>query len=200
MKFEAKVISNKNTWGSCTVGVFQDGKQIGSYERNYSLLKTFEPFRQDNKWYALYSPNYTATRVMELPSCKDLGGEEPASHGFCPVEYWVPTHDYDEDEISKAGYFGLIAGFVWGDDSSWKLQWLDLSEASKGIVRREERFGYVPLFGSLRESVRIKDYRKYDDDLVIYVAQEQSFNIKGDKFSTFDYFNGKHIRTWPDEN
>jgi hypothetical protein len=35
---------------------------------------------------------------MELPSCQDIGGEEPASNGFCPVEYYVPSyieHQYE---------------------------------------------------------------------------------------------------------
>ena len=41
--------------------------------------------------------------------------------------------------------FGFVAGCVWGDDSSWKLQYLDLSRAAEGIVRREERFGYLEL-------------------------------------------------------
>ena len=30
----------------------------------------------NGKWYALYSKDYTATRVMSLPDCRDLGGEE----------------------------------------------------------------------------------------------------------------------------
>jgi hypothetical protein len=39
------------------------------------------PFMQDGRWFALYTPDYAATRIMELPSCKDLGTEAP-SHGF----------------------------------------------------------------------------------------------------------------------
>jgi hypothetical protein len=41
--------------------------------------------------------------------------------------------------------FGFVSGCVWGDDSSWKLQYLDLSRAAEGILRREERFGYLEL-------------------------------------------------------
>jgi len=77
---------------SCKVGVFCDDTQIGEYVRNYYYSPgTFFPFSKDGKWYALYSRDYTATRVMSLPDCKDLGGEEPSSAGFCPAEYYVPT-------------------------------------------------------------------------------------------------------------
>jgi hypothetical protein len=79
------------------VGVFRivdnQEEQIGEYVRNYTtLFHTFYPFVVNDKTYALYSPHYTATRVMELPTCKDVGGEEPASGGFCPVDYFVPTY------------------------------------------------------------------------------------------------------------
>ena len=41
--------------------------------------------------------------------------------------------------------WGLVAGCIWGDDSSWKIQYLDLSRAAEGIIGREERFGYIEL-------------------------------------------------------
>jgi hypothetical protein len=34
---------------------------------------------------------------------------------------------------------------IWGDDSSWKLQYLDLSQIRQGIIHRDDRFGYVEL-------------------------------------------------------
>jgi hypothetical protein len=68
-------------------------EQVGAYSRNYnSLFRTFFHFRRGEKDYALYSPNYSATRIMELPSCKDIGGEELNSYGFCPVEFYVPCY------------------------------------------------------------------------------------------------------------
>lgn len=81
------------SWQSLRVGVFADGKHIGEYIRNYSAFyRTFFPFAQNGKDYALYSPDYTGTRIMELPSCKDIGGEERSGSGFCPVDYFVPTY------------------------------------------------------------------------------------------------------------
>jgi hypothetical protein len=39
----------------------------------------------------------------------------------------------------------VVWGRLWGDDSSWKVQYLDLSEIRHGRIRREERFGYLRL-------------------------------------------------------
>jgi hypothetical protein len=117
-----------------------DGTVVGEYGRNYSpLFKTFLPFTQRGSQYALYSPDYTATRILELPSCRDLGGEDPDPGGFCPVDYWA----------SPDGLWGLVAGCVWGDDTSWKLQYLDLSRVPEGVLVRDDRLGYVELADEL---------------------------------------------------
>lgn len=199
------------TWNSIRVGIFRvegdQQEQVGEYIRNYpSFFNTFCYFRQGDGEYALYSPNYTATRVIELPSCKDLGGEEPHTHGFCPTDYYVPAYmEYelvspenvrrsrcneplperfvpntmkfgrrDETTGQVVEYevlsrpvtpllyypFGFVSGCIWGDDTSYKIQYLDLSEVGKGIVKREERFGYIALPDkmSLRNAVDMEDY------------------------------------------
>lgn len=219
MNYAAEVIeetaNRPGTWNSIKVGVFRiegDKKElIGDYLRNYpSLFKTFYPFRHDDRDYALYSRDYTATRVMELPSCHDIGGEEREEMGFCPTDFYVPcyverewiglqdkAHRHRQNEptaddllprttkytpvdeatgeritVEKPSYavspvlyypFGFVAGCLWGDDSSWKIQYLDLSEAHRGIIKREEKFGYVALPSEmdLKQAVNLADYR-YD--------------------------------------
>jgi hypothetical protein len=149
------------TWSTAHVRVFEgdgaEARQIGSYDRNHAgwCESTFAPFSHDGRWYALYAPDYTATRVMELPSCRDLGGEEPHSHGFCPVDYYVP---HDEPNVAKAGdggRFGFVAGCIWGDDLSWKIQYLDLSRVRQGILVRKEMFGYIEM---PRDDSRLIEY------------------------------------------
>ena len=252
MKYIAKVIEElerrPNEWKGLKIGVFKVEnnveKQVGEYERNYSsLFNTFFHFQQNGKDFALYSPDYTVTRVMELPTCKDIGGEEPNSYGFCPVDYFIPT--YIEQEITSVtkgsmgtknteikkmrvnnpqeivltefanttpftnfntgeecetvvtyrpltsllySSFGFVAGCIWGDDSSWKIQYLDLSEAEKGIIRREERFGYLELAENqtLKESIDMYDFG--------YDAEEDYSNyIRITTTQTFDLRNGKVI-------
>ena len=123
-----RIDHGKRGWGYLRVAIIDrvDHAQIGEYVRNYStLFRTFYPFQLGGRWLALYSRHYTATRLMALPSCEDLGGEEPADAGFCPVDFYVPEPG-----------MGFVAGCIWGDDSSWKVQFLDLQEADKGIVKR----------------------------------------------------------------
>ena len=162
--FSVKIVVRDNgpaVWKTARVDIFEgdDGtaREIGSYERNHSgwCAETFTPFMQNDRWYALYAPDYTATRIMELPSCKDLGGEAPVSHGFCPVDYYVP---YDHPDVAAAGdggRFGFVAGCIWADDSSWKIQYLDLANASAGVVVRKEMFGYKAMPS---KELRLKDY------------------------------------------
>lgn len=141
------------------IGVFEiekegdvGGKLVGSYVRNYyTLYRTFfpfNPFNMENGWYALYSPDYTSTRIMKLPECTDLGGEERDEWGFCPVEYFVPQvrlhNGKGTGEIVFAP-FGFVAGCVWGDDISWKIQFLDLRRAVEGVLKRDDRMGYIAL-------------------------------------------------------
>jgi hypothetical protein len=231
-----------NGWTNCRVGVFRvegdSEEQVGEYFRNYGgIFDSFFHFQVDGKDLALYSPDYTATRIMELPSCKDLGGEEPDGMGFCPVDYFVPTYvDVETTQetnnetlapitvtvervnnpssermvpsskkyshvngntgqdcevfvrsrpISSLNYypFGFVSGCIWADESSWKVQYLDVSRANEGILVRDERFGYI----ELPESVRLKDaidmsvygYDRGDTILkTIRINIMQSFNLE----------------------
>ncbi|MBK9923975.1 MAG: hypothetical protein IPP66_01660 [Anaerolineales bacterium] len=228
-KYKAKVIekidNGPGVMNSIKVGVFRvEGEreeQVCEYIRNYStLFNTFYHCKKANKDLALYSPHYTATRVMELPSGKDIGGEEPSSWGFCPVDYYVPSYieqefewtsqdgakhitrqrlnEPSEDDLlpSEGEYsratpispllyypFGFIAGCIWGDDSSYKIQYLDLSEVEKGIIRREERFGYIaiPEGLTLRQAIDLCDYMDDPNEDRIIIAIQKQFNLRTGK-------------------
>lgn len=230
MKYFAKHMSNiKNSpgsWDSNAMVVFEqsdDGteKEVGSYVRNYNGHgeDTFHAFKQKGKWYALYSKDYTSTRVMSLPDCKDIGGEERNAYGFCPTGYYVPNKEdlsywdpvriykgkknseddayweklaidlkchekpgsnfnavedakkkrqwqrdeeeaYSKIEDDYVGQFGFISGCFWGDDSSWKLQYLDLSKISEGIIKREDKWGYweLPSGKTLKECLDFEEF------------------------------------------
>ena len=161
----------EGTWSQlrCTIiEVKADGSRtrLGEFIRSYSsLMATWEPFEQGDKFYALCSPEYTGTSVMALPSCEIIAAEAPDANGFCPTGFYVPRFekDYpsDDDEscpIEPAGMFGFVCGCVWGDDTSWKLQMLDLSRIEDGKITRTQPFGYHELPpGSLRDHVWVMD-------------------------------------------
>lgn len=137
-----EVETSPGCWNCLDVEILLNGERLGGYRRNYSsLFRTFYPFLHHGEPYALYSTDYTATRVMKLPECVDIGGEERSAYGFCPTGYMVPYDPY----VGAHGDFGFVSGCIWGDDSSWKIEVLDLSQLREGKISRSARFGYIEL-------------------------------------------------------
>ena len=156
---QVTTIKKPGSWESVHVDVLDGGAVIASYDRNYRMLQTFEPFRQGDRVFALISPHYTATAVLDLQTGQVIAAEEPDANGFCPVGFYVPDwwdlhdgtklpgsmHWREADDEWPTGDFGFVWGCVWGDDSSWKVQHLDLSQITNGVIRRDDRFGYLKL-------------------------------------------------------
>ncbi len=160
---------NQSGWDSTIVEVFRRSsdshnlEKICDYERNYAMLQTFEPFRQGSREFALISRDYTETAVLDLVSGSVVAeetddGDGATGAGFCPVGFYVPdwwdvndgsvipgSERWNADHEWPTGDFGFVWGCYWGDDTSWKVQYLDLSHVQQGVVRREERFGYLEL-------------------------------------------------------
>lgn len=167
--YAVKVTTRANapgTWDSSAVEVFRRTdssaglQKVGEYVRNYAMLHTFEPFRQRGHDYALISRNYTQTAVLDLATGTVIAEEteDAPGTGFCPVGFYVPdwwdVHDgsiipghesWNEDREWPTGDFGFVWGCYWGDDTSWKVQHLDLRKIREGIINRDDRFGYVAL-------------------------------------------------------
>jgi len=197
-------------WSTVNVTVYKDGVQIGSYERRYPsyIAQTFCPFFLNGKWYALYSADYTCTRValLEKGKFEDWCGEQPSSWGFCPVELWVPQYfeekyevrgesytsylfddfEYPNDEFMKEAAskpvlfppFGFISGCFWGDDSSWKLHFIDLRGIEdKSIVISDKN--EVELFSQslpIKEQVGVNT-SKITEYLSLMVAERKMVSI-----------------------
>lgn len=161
------------TWDSTLVEVHVRGlagapsQRVCSYERNHAMYATFEPFRQGDRELALVSRHYTRTAVLDLRSGEIIAeeSEEKPRGGFCPVGFYVPdwwdvnddsvipgSESWDADDEWPMGNFGFVWGCVWGDDSSWKVQYLDLNRVREGILLRDDRFGYVALASHARWS------------------------------------------------
>ena len=172
-----------DTGSSVLVEIYQGDVKIGEYLRNclHYAAETFHPFKVADQWYALYARDFSATRIMRLPDCTDIGGEEASAVGFCPSSFFVPRyrvgfstiqdgfskHRFSEIlwpddladgsleaeaqagawELSDWTYtpFAFVAGCLWGDDATWKVQYIDLSGAEDGVLIRQEKFGYVEL-------------------------------------------------------
>jgi hypothetical protein len=164
-----EVIKHPGAWDTVRVEVMDGERVVAEYRRDYRMLQTFEPFRQGDRMFALVSPHYTATSVLDLSSGEIVAAEEPRPNGFCPAGFYIPdwwnlhgdltalpgSLDWKPpDHEWPAGDFGFVFGCYWGDDWSWKVEHLDLRAVSAGIIRREERYGYVSLASSKTLSPR----------------------------------------------
>jgi hypothetical protein len=164
-------------WPTTALLVYRNGVLLGGYRRMYPsfAIATFMPFCWQGQWYALYSANYTCTRVLRLDesSLEDWCGEAPASCGFCPTEFFAPQRfvaDFGDNSVQslyekvtyatyaefladatdhdgKLDYpgFAFLSGCIWGDDSAWKLRYIDYSKVTEKVLVIDERFGYHPL-------------------------------------------------------
>ena len=155
-----EIESGDGTWDTLRVDIKDaDNITVAKFDRNYpTMYRTFEPFRQGERMFALVSSDYTCTSVLDLQTGDVVASEEPHSMGFCPVGFYVPdwwdihdgsilpgSHHWSPHHELPKGDFGFVWGCVWGDDSSWKVQYLDLTSVQAGQIKREERFGYVKL-------------------------------------------------------
>lgn len=180
------------------------GDPVAEYRRNYrAMYSTFEPFRQriDGQWrdLALISDSYVRTAVLDLHSGQVIAtqappmvdGEPRPAFGFCPVEFYVvdfwdrtdgtvlPDSKYWKTgrEEQFDGTFGFVAGCVWGDDGSWKLQHLDLSRIDEGVVVGDDRFGYVQLPHGLTLAEAVSVYAD-QGSLRVSAAVEIEFDLR----------------------
>ena len=53
--------------------------------------------------------------------------------------------------------FGFLCGCVWGDDTSWKLRYIDLSQIPNKVLKIEDKFGYweLPQELTLKQCIRL---------------------------------------------
>lgn len=154
VKVIKQIDNGKGFWPYFDIGIFKDGEIVGQYRRNYGSIP-FAPFTVDGYDYALYSMDYTATRMMSLPKCIDLGGENPNAFGFCPVELYVPE--------KANGKFGFVCGCIWGLDSGgWYLEYIDLSNLKGGeALKRIDKYQGLQI-----PDVSLKDYVDENFDIL----------------------------------
>jgi hypothetical protein len=142
-----KVVEHSNgSWNTMHVDVLDgNGRVIAGYDRNHpGPYQAFEPFRQGDRILAPLSTDHTATSVMDLATGKIIAAEHPSAVGFCPTGFYVPdwwdtndgsilpgaTHWRKEAEL-PSGDFCFVWGCAWGDEASWKVQYLDLSHVQE---------------------------------------------------------------------
>src|ERR1017187_3720312 len=92
-----KVENRPGCWNSTKVTILKFGIPVYEYARNYSMMHTFEPFRQLQevdggyawKEYALISPSYTSFQVLDLETLNVIKLDPP-------MRNWIKDNSYDE--------------------------------------------------------------------------------------------------------
>jgi hypothetical protein len=91
------------------------------------------------------------------------------------------------DREHPKGDFGFVWGCVWGDDSSWKVQHLDLSRVQHAEIKREEKFGYLPLSTNVdRHPKEFIECSFFSGQVTVTFSVPTSFNLATGKQITFD--------------
>lgn len=192
-----KKSNGKGYWDYTIVEIFSDDKKIGEYIRKYPshTESTFVSVSYNGKDYALYSSDYQAISVMSLPDCKEIKLTDECKkqmYSFCPIEIMVPKlwilsqeidgvkhyyayqkvdRDKEDPNFKDAPTYDSTVGFalgcVWGDDSSFKLNLLDLSNIENGEIwyinnEKERKW----LYEEFPDSLYLKDLRVDFDESV----------------------------------
>lgn len=190
------------------------GTPVGSFIFNYhtGLDKIIRPFQIGEGWYTTYATSYNKLAVARLHPDRfehidaDVGGKE----GFCPVEVLVPfklsdgtysvwhvdPEAYNYEYFAEPGRtieyadFGFVAGCVWGDDTTYKLRYLDFSKlATERKLSVTAPFGYfeLPSTGVMHEYFNLEDL----DEGVLRINRGEVFERRADG-SWRDYSTRSH--------
>ncbi len=134
-----------------TVRTDEDGKRIKD-GFGFCPVEIWVPHYRKLSWMTTRTKKWVTEKVNEREICsrKDC---EPYEEEDCWMYFEEPTQEKLMVWKDKNGTlsdwiwcdFGFVAGCVWADDSSWKIQRLDLKNIAKGIVINEAKFGYIEL-------------------------------------------------------
>lgn len=166
-------------------------EQIGEFERNYDWCGPFWAFTQDGQDYALYSRDYTATRVMRLPDCVDVAGEDGDPCGICPLDFYVPESPRDHYRYNRSPYkdevngqFGFVSGCPWGIESYNPILYIDLSGVKDGKFLKDGRIGDLQIHPGKTIADMVSVWQYTANYPVFFVAG--SVPCRADQDFTFD--------------
>jgi hypothetical protein len=74
-------------------------------------------------------------------------------------------------------HIGFVAGCLWGDDNSWKLEVFDLSHVHEGRLERTARFGHLELANGLTLAEAVRLHRSDGVPLRATIVRQQDWDI-----------------------
>ncbi len=93
-----------------------------------------------------YIPHYFQSKSSYID-----GNGKLEEYDYYMVDCDISTAEIEEvvsdPEYVSEGYsnFGFLCGCIWGDDTSWKIKYINLSKIPEKILDITEKFGYWPM-------------------------------------------------------
>jgi len=162
------------SYGEATFAPFRtpDGTWLALASRNYTCTELVRV--EDGEWIGGEKPDGLGFCPVELlvprwrayryPSAPDLETQYVTEcEDDRRLEKLRRMAELGKIEFGEEGWMpiGFVAGCIWGDDTSWKVEAFDLSRASDGILTRIAPWGYAPLppnSAGLREALHYDEY------------------------------------------
>lgn len=129
-----------------------------------------------------YVPRYRKTKQQYTNGLGEHHIFDHIWHEFHDVdvendeEWHNPIVDESCFSISDIIYtpFAFVAGCIWGDDSSWKIEFIDLSDIVNKKFNRTNKFGYIelPHNQNLKEAINM---RPWEEDSYRFFINTQSY-------------------------
>lgn len=212
----ARTPTGKGTWDVRDCEILRDGNVIGAFRYGYSggIQHIFCPFQYKEQWYCLYATSYMALSLGRLTD--KLEHIDSTADEFCPVEAAVPFHyfnhagwersgsdsdkeyifhsyewdaDYGEPhEFAGWADFGFFCGCHWGDDTSYKLRFIDLRAIAEGKLLIDDKpLGYFDMAtGGIKKDVSDFWVMSDSDHFVQFAAAEKrTFRRSKEKWTDF---------------
>lgn len=103
-----------------------------------------------------YIPRYIHSRYKISSDKDDMFDTYYVDCDFTEDEY---RKEINKDDFVGINYcnFGFLCGCIWGDDTAWKLRYIDLARIPEKILTITDKFGYhqIPNTLTLRQSIRM---------------------------------------------
>lgn len=106
-------------------------------EMGFCPVEFWVPRFKPMKWTGIESGNEGETLLFETETQAHNEGIVEEGQGR-----WRTRSEFGAWTCHELAF---VAGCIWGDDSSWKVQVIDLSHVADGAITRSERFGYLQL-------------------------------------------------------
>jgi len=157
------------SYGEATFAPFKgpDGTWLALASRNYTCTEVVRV--EDGTWIGGEKPDSLGFCPVELlvprwrayryPTAPDLEAQYVTEcEDDRRLEKLRRMAERGTIEFGEEGWMsvGLVAGCIWGDDTSWKVEAFDLSRASEGVLKRIAPWGYAampPNASGLREAL-----------------------------------------------